>query len=295
METLKEIEQGKASDSGGSGVVSSALFSLDSVICGDNCEVMRQWPDECIDLVVTSPPYDDLRTYGGHEWDFYGVAWNLARLLKPGGVIVWVVGDATKDGSETGTSMRQALHFQTLGLNLHDSMIYQMAGTGAKGSNAAYWQEWEYCFVISKGRPKSINRLTKRRAETSGPPGSRIAANGKRKEVCTATGGEESVRGNVWRYAVGAASGDDSTDHPAQFPEALAKDHLQSWSNPGDIVLDPFAGSGTTLKAAKELNRRYVGIEVNPEYVKICEERTMQESLPLYCENDPATGTGEAG
>src|SRR5690606_4264596 len=99
-------------------------FPLDTIICGDNCEVMRTMPSESIDLVVTSPPYDDLRTYGGHDWDFYGVAWNLKRLLKPGGVIVWVVNDATKDGSETGSSMRQALHFQSLGLNLHDTMIY---------------------------------------------------------------------------------------------------------------------------------------------------------------------------
>ena len=262
-------------------VGSTALFSLDSVVCGDNCEVMRQWPNECIDLVVTSPPYDDLREYGKHEWDFYGVAWNLARLLKPGGVIVWVVADATKDGGETGTSMRQALHFQTIGLNLHDTMIYQQKGTGAKGSNAAYWQAWEYCFVLSKGTPKSVNRIADKVNITAGGKhsGGRRAKNGERKDYNDRITKELGIRENVWSYGVG---GGGRFDHPAQFPDALASDHIQSWSNPGDIVLDPFAGSGTTLKAAKELNRRYVGIEVNPEYVKICEERTMQESLPLY-------------
>jgi DNA modification methylase len=101
------------------------MLELDKIHCGDNCDLLGQLPRECIDLVVTSPPYDDLRTYGGHSWDFFGVAWQLKRVLKPGGVIVWVVADATKDGSETGSSMEQALHFKRLGLNLHDTMIYQ--------------------------------------------------------------------------------------------------------------------------------------------------------------------------
>ena len=127
------------------------MLELDKIHYGDNCDLMAMMPRESVDLVVTSPPYDDLRTYGGHSWDFFGVAWHLKRLLKPGGVIVWVVADATKDGSETGSSMEQALHFKRLGLNLHDTMIYQVAGTGAKGSNLAYWQEWEYCFVLSNG------------------------------------------------------------------------------------------------------------------------------------------------
>jgi len=248
----------------------------DSVICGDNCEVMRQWPDECVDLVVTSPPYDDLRTYGGHEWDFYGVAWNLARLLKPGGVIVWVVADQTKDGNETGTSMMQALHFQTLGLNLHDTMIYQAAGTGAKGSNKAYWQEWEYCFVFSRGALATFNPLSTGKATPAGRVSERRSKDGTIREprFRPASVGRP---GNIWRYAVGQ----DSTGHPAPFPEKLARDHVFSWSKPGDTVLDPFAGSGTTLKAAKELERRYVGIEVNPEYVEICRRRITQEVLPL--------------
>lgn len=269
----------------GEQVGSTALFSLDSVICGDNCEVMRQWPDECIDLVVTSPPYDDIRTYGGHEWDFYGVAWNLARLLKPGGVIVWVVADATKNGSETLTSMRQAIHFHDrCGLNVHDTMIYKQAGTGAKGSNLAYWQAWEYMLILSKGQPKTVNRIKDRKNLWAGDVvgAGRKKANGETKDKKRRVTSEHGIRENVWRYTFDM----QTAGHPAPFPQALASDHIQSWSNPGDIVLDPFAGSGTTLKAAKELNRRYVGIEVNPEYVKICEERTMQESLPLYCEND---------
>jgi len=262
---------------------------LDRVILGDNCETLAAMPAESVDLVVTSPPYDDLRTYGGHSWDFYGVAWLLKRVIKPGGVIVWVVGDATVNGSETGSSMMQALHFRAIGLNVHDTMIYKQAGTGAKGSNQAYWQAWEYCFVMSKGKPAVVNRLKKPRKETSGPPGSRVAANGTRKEICRAEAGDESIRDNVWEYSVGAANDDDATGHPAAFPESLAKDHIFSWSNPGDVVLDPFAGSGTTLKAAKELGRRFVGIEINAKYVEICQRRIAQEVLNLFPDNDKLT------
>mgnify|MGYP000566109571 CR=1 FL=1 len=278
----------------GEQVGSTDLFSLDSVICGDNCEVMRQWPDECIDLVVTSPPYDDLRTYGGHDWDFYGVAWNLARLLKPGGVIVWNVGDATKDGSETGSSMRQALHFQKIGLSLHDTMIWEK-GVVVFPESVRYNQKMEFMFVLSKGCPKTFNGIKDHKNVSAGR---KVTGKGRDDNgFKTRTGlGKEcpeySLRGNVWKIW----NQQRGINHPAPFPHALASDHIQSWSNPGDIVLDPFAGSGTTLKAAKELNRRYVGIEVNPEYVKICEERTMQESLPLYCENvkehQPRYGAG---
>ena len=280
METIK---QGIESDSRGSGVGSDALFSLDSVICGDNCEVMRQWPDECIDLVVTSPPYDDLREYGKHEWDFYGVAWNLKRILKPGGVIVWVVMDATKEGSETGTSMRQALHFQEIGLNLHDTMVYQTSKPPM--NDRRYQAAWEYMFVLSKGTPKTWNPLkvpTKHAGESVNgtywnADGTMKGRHGKNPVA------EKSVRENVWRMVDRPGVG-----HPAVFPLALARDHVETWSNPGELVMDCFAGSGTTLKAAKELGRQYVGIEVNPDYVKICEERTMQEVLPLYCENSQA-------
>tara|TARA_R110000824_G_scaffold401783_1_gene616200 strand:- start:24508 stop:25290 length:783 start_codon:yes stop_codon:yes gene_type:complete len=256
---------------------------LDSIILGDNCEVMSHWPDECIDLVVTSPPYDDLRTYGGHSWDFERLAGELTRVLKHGGVIVWVVADATVNGSETLTSMKQAIHFKDVcGLSVHDTMVYEVAGTGAKGSNYAYWQSWEYMIVLAKGTPKTVHRIADIKNSAGGKKRSSIGSahlnaektRGERKGIINP---EWSVRPNVWRYAAGK----ESTGHPAPFPEKLAKDHVTSWSNPGDIILDPFAGSGTTLNAAKELNRRFIGIEVNPEYVDICHKRTAQEVFAL--------------
>jgi DNA modification methylase len=248
------------------------MMDLDTIICGDNATVMATWPDACIDLVVTSPPYDDLRTYGGHSWDFEGVAMELARVLKPGGVIVWVVADATVNGSETLTSMRQAIHFKDVcGLNVHDTMIYEKSGVSYPEA-IRYHQIWEYAFVLSKGRPSHVNILR------------------DRKNVCVVNRADEvterkeyGIRFNIWRYIVGGGNIGDklSHDHPAPFPESLAKDHIQSWSNPGDVVLDPFAGSGTTLKAAKEHGRRWIGIEVNPAYVEICWKRVAQGVLPL--------------
>lgn len=255
---------------------------LDRVICGDNCETLAAMPAESVDLVVTSPPYDDLRTYGGHSWDFYGVAWLLKRVLKPGGVIVWVVNDQTKDGSETGTSMEQALHFRRIGMNLHDTMVWHKSNAMPL-NDPRYEPAWEYMFVVSKGRPIKWNPLRdKSKYGGTRQAGSQIEADGSRhrKSKYGQAINEEKVRQNVWPYIVGSGRSDGA--HPAAFPESLASDHIQSWSNPGDVVLDPFAGSGTTLKAAKELGRRFVGIEINPAYVDICQRRISQEVLALF-------------
>lgn len=261
---------------------------LDAVHCMDNCKGMMLLPDESIDLVVTSPPYDDLRIYGGHSWDFYGVAWNLARVIKPGGVIVWVVGDATKDGGETGSSMKQALHFQQLGLNLHDTMIYHKDNPPPVGGNNRYYQAFEYMFVFSKGKPVLTPIIVPRRNKwndqrTVRTRGVTRDKNGEftKKEVPIKT---EVKKQNVWTYVVsGGASATDKIayEHPAIYPEKLAEDHIKSWSRPGDVVLDPFMGSGTTAKAAAKLNRRYIGFEINPEYVEICQRRTAQCTLGI--------------
>lgn len=258
---------------------------LDRIICGDNCEVMRKMPSESIDLVVTSPPYDDLRTYGGHDWDFYGVAWNLKRLLKPGGVIVWVVNDKTQDGSETGSSADQAKHFRSIGLRQHDTMIYYKNGMSFPESNR-YYPVWEYMYVFSKGQPKTTNLIADRKTNHAGAkktsrmerqPDGTIRRPEREFEVS-----EYSVRYNIWTIDAGymkTTKDVSAYDHPAIFPEALARDHILSWSNEGDIVLDPFSGSGTTAKMAKHNGRRFIGIEVNPEYVEISQQRLAQGVL----------------
>lgn len=252
---------------------------------GDNVEVLRGIPDQSIDLVVTSPPYDDLRTYGGHSWDFEGLAAELWRVVKVGGVVVWVVADATVNGSETGTSFRQALHFKDIGFNLHDTMIYKKAGGSPNVHHPRYVHVWEYMFVFSRGSVATFNPHKKRRNSTIGTvrrPATKMQRNGEIKafNVETKVTSAESLECNVWEYLVGNAAGDEGVgNHPAYFPEALARDHILSWSNPGDVVLDPFSGSGTTCKMAKETGRRAIGIEVNEKYCEIAAKRLAQGVL----------------
>lgn len=253
---------------------------VNEIICGDNVSVLETFPDQCIDLVVTSPPYDNLRTYGGHSWDFEGVAAQLARVIKPGGVIVWVVADATVDGSETGTSMRQALHFKDVcGLKLWDTMIYST--TKQPINQPRYEPKWEYMFVFSKGVPVTWNPIKEKSIYGGTKTGARYRqANGEMKQRHGPAEIQEfKVRGNIWDIPSGNGKAEISGDHPATFPEALAGDHIKSWSNEGDIILDPFSGSGTTCKAAKILHRKFIGIDVNEDYCTIARKRLEQGVL----------------
>jgi site-specific DNA-methyltransferase (adenine-specific) len=244
----------------------------------DCVEGMRMLPDDCIDLTVTSPPYDNLRTYNGFTWDFEAVAKELYRVTKQGGVVVWVVGDSTVKGSETCTSFKQALFFKEIGFNLHDTMIYDKGCCGAVGNNKGYWQSFEYMFVFSKGKPKTINLIRDRKNVEArfDSNSTKRRCDGSLKKTNGYSYGEMGRRTNIWKYRTG--KGLTTTDtvafkHPAMFPEKMANDHIVSWSNEGDVVLDPFMGSGTTAKMAFLNGRNFVGFEISEEYCKIAEER----------------------
>jgi site-specific DNA-methyltransferase (adenine-specific) len=254
---------------------------------GDCAAVMADMQDDSVDLTVTSPPYDDLRTYGGYSFDFEATARQLYRVTKPGGVVVWVVGDATVDGSETGTSFRQALHFCSVGFRLHDTMIYHKDNPPPVGGQNRYYQAWEFMFVLSKGAPKTVNPITEpRRNKHNDPRTSRFRAvtrdadGGFHKKVVPIK--ETVKRQNVWRYVVSGGAGTKDKiahQHPAIFPEALARDHILSWSNPGDLVLDPMMGSGTTGKQALLLGRKFVGIDIRHEYVELARARLAASQM----------------
>jgi site-specific DNA-methyltransferase (adenine-specific) len=249
---------------------------LDTIVCGDNVEVMAGFPDECIDLVVTSPPYDNLRLYDGFSWDFEALARELWRVIKPGGVVVWVVGDATVNGSETGTSFKQALYFKGLGFRLYDTMIYRMKNILPRQNGHRYEQAFEYMFVLSKGRPEvtNIKQVPCIRA-------------GEEMYVSARDNGQDALIRrwnktadyksdiNIWEYGVGkgGSTNDNVFSHPAIFPEKLAHDHIISWSNPGQVVLDPFCGSGTTAKMCVLTDRKYIGIDVSQSYVDLSNRR----------------------
>ena len=260
--------------------------SVNQIILGDCLTVMRGFDDACIDLTVTSPPYDNLRTYGGYSFDFEPIARELYRVTKDGGVAVWVVGDQTKNGSESGTSFKQALYFKEMGFNLHDTMIYQKKAIfNYDPRNMRCKQSFEYMFVFSKGKPITYNEIkdvpvVKRGMVASGEHGR--TPDGMKRSGNTFTHQDFQARSNIWAYATGnnlSTKDKVAFQHPAIFPEQLAHDHIISWSNEGDTILDPFNGSGTTTKIAKKLNRNYIGIEINPEYVKIAQDRLKQEVL----------------
>ena len=236
---------------------------------GDCLEVMKNIPDKSVDLTVTSPPYDNLRKYKGFTFDFESTAKELYRLTKDGGVVVWVVGDSTVNGSETGTSFKQALFFKEIGFNIHDTMIFQKHGMPTD-PRLRYFQRFEYMFVFSKGKPKTYNPIAdvkscgRKNANGTDRRGDTLIVTTKRYDYP-----EYSVRGNIWEYNVRNMKG----EHPAMFPEALAKDHILSWSSEGDIVFDPFMGSGTTGKMARLNNRDFIGCEISEDYFKIAQER----------------------
>ena len=244
------------------------------VIQGDCLEVMKGIPDKSIDMVLTSPPYDNLRTYKGYTFNFEGIAKEIYRVLKDGGVVVWIVGDATIKGSETGTSFNQALYFKEIGFNLHDTMIYAKDGISFPDKNR-YQNCFEYMFVFSKGFPKTKNLIADRKNISFGRKVTgtdRNSDGSTRRASCYGQDIKEfGVRWNIWN--ISPDRGNSITGHPAMFPEKLAEDHILSWSNEGDTILDPMAGSGTTLKMAKKNNRNYVGIEIAAEYIDIINKR----------------------
>jgi DNA modification methylase len=246
---------------------------MTNMIHNENClDTMALMPDGSIDLTVTSPPYDNLRDYNGYSFDFEPIARELYRVTKDGGVVVWVVGDATINGSETGTSFRQALFFMSLGFNLHDTMIYQKHNFSNPSSNR-YHQIFEYMFVFSKGKPKTFNALKDRPNVEAGKIGSwgkntSRQVDGTMVERSRKVNTEFGMRYNIWRMKT-----EMKPLHPAPFPEALAEDHILSWSNAGDLVYDPFLGSGTTALCARRLGRNYVGSEISEEYCLVAKAR----------------------
>lgn len=252
-------------------------MEINKIYCESNLETMAKMPDGFVDLTVTSPPYDDLRTYNGYCFDFENVAKELYRVTKQGGVVVWVVGDATVKGSESGTSFRQALYFKEIGFNLHDTMIYHRHGRFPMANR--YWQNFEYMFVFTKGKPNTFNAIKDEKAV--GAVGSKIRQLERKKSdnlefvETNRVRNEWKARGNVWYIPAGHFMHGEKIafEHPATFPEKLANDHIVSWSDENDLIYDPFMGSGTTAKMAMINKRNYIGSEISKEYCEIAEQR----------------------
>ena len=253
-------------------------------IYNENClKTMGKMPDQYIDFIITSPPYDDIRNYNGYIFEFEKTALEIKRVLKNGGVIIWVIGDKTENGSESLTSFKQALFFKKIGLKIHDTMIYYKNNPMPQTGNR-YHQHFEYMFAISKGNPKIFNPIVE-------PTKHRGLANMKNRGRDGSLSYEKIQRtkekkvGNVFFYSIGG--GISTKDkiaykHPAIFPEKLVSDQIKTWTNEKNLVYDPFMGSGTTAKVAELLNRDWIGSEISKEYIEIANQRiekTSEESL----------------
>lgn len=257
------------------------LSGVDRIHHMDALRLLRSLAAGSVDLIVTSPPYDNLRTYNGYTFPFEAIAHESYRVLKEGGALVWVVGDATVNGSETLTSFRQALYFKdAVGFRMHDTMIWRKMGTDPPHKLIRYASVFEYMFVLTKGEPTTTRIDTFPRIDKQ-KKRSRRRPDGTLRRDISGTGG--GAFPNVWETAVGAMNRDDTMDHPAPFPEELAERHILTWSNPGDTVLDYFGGSGTTAKMARNNGRHYITGDISAEYVDLMRKRLAQPfTLPMF-------------
>ncbi len=258
----------------------------DGVIYAEDCLItMSKMEDKFIDLVITSPPYDNLRNYNGYEFNFEGIAKELYRVIKDGGVLVWIVGDTTHNGSESGTSFSQALFFKEVGFKLHDTMIYEKNSSSfpASRNSKRYTQIFEYMFIFAKGKIRKdiiliADKANKWAGHVNWGNNTQYNKNGELVQTNNIKPIPKfSLRNNIWRYTVGF---NDKTKHPAVFPEQLAQDHILSWSNQGDLVYDPMAGSGTVAKMCILNNRRWISSEMSSDYTDEANERLKKFITP---------------
>ncbi|MBC6411057.1 MAG: site-specific DNA-methyltransferase [Ekhidna sp.] len=268
---------------------------INEIIEGNCVEVMKSFECNAIDLTVTSPPYDNLRTYKGFVFLFEEIAGELFRITNPGGMVVWVVADATIDGSETGSGFEQALYFKKVGFNLHDTMIFQKTNPIPQIYRKRYNNILEYMFVFSKGEVKTHNPIKvdclHAGLQLNGTTYKNYSKGEQKREKMANPVKNKKIKGNIWEYVVGKKAEDqEAKGHPAPFPCALARDHIKSWTNDGDIVLDPMCGSGTTCIAALQLNRRFIGIDMSREYCELARNRIKSyKSQPGLFKEEPGT------
>jgi len=254
---------------------------INQILCGSCNKLLNTIQPESIDLTVTSPPYGNLRDYRGYTLNIDDLSIQLLRITKPGGVVVWVVGDATINGSESCESFKQALLFTQHGWLLHDTMIYNKSSFAFPSTKESmrYHQQFEFMFIFSRGKPKTFNPIMDK-INTCKRGGGDCKRQVDGKQIRGNRGGAQlnkyGMRSNIWKYTIGgghSSSDPIAHEHPAIFPEQLAIDHIKSWSNPGDLVLDPMAGSGSTCVAAYKLERNFIGIDISQEYCGISKQR----------------------
>ena len=264
-----------------------------NTIYNENClDTMKSMPDDFVDLIVTSPPYDNLRIYEGYSFDFENIANSIYRIMKKGGMVIWVVADATINSSETGTSFRQALFFKSLGFCLYDTMIFHKINNTPK-THKRYEQTFEYMFAFSKGKPKTFNPIRipckiKGKIKYRGERKPRHHDNGESMKIRDkyTVVHDTKLHSNIFSYTIGDPMSGFRCGHPAPFPLKLAIDQICTWSNPDDVVYDPFLGSGTVAVACKMMHRNYIGSEISSHYTEIARNWIDHTEPKLFLEID---------
>ena len=251
---------------------------MNTIIQGNCVEVMKNFNSNSIDLTITSPPYDSLRSYNGYSFPFNEIAKELFRVTKGGGILVWIVGDATISGSETGSSFKQALYLKEIGFNIHDTMIFQKINPVPQIYRKRYSNTFEYMFVFSKISVKTHNPIKidclHAGLQLNGTTYKNYSKGEQKRIKMAHPVKNQKIKGNIWEYVVGKKAEDqEAKKHPAPFPCALARDHISSWTNVGDLVFDPVCGSGTSCVSALMLKRNYIGIDISPKYCELARNR----------------------
>tara|TARA_Y100000034_G_C6875037_1_gene400043 strand:- start:483 stop:1289 length:807 start_codon:yes stop_codon:yes gene_type:complete len=258
---------------------------INNIICGDNIEVMRAIPENSIDLVVTSPPYDNIRDYKGYNMDLHNVGHQVHRVLKEGGVCVMIIQDGTKNFGKSLTSFRTIVDWcDSFGFKLFETVIYKKHGVAGAWWSKRFRVDHEYIPIFLKGkRPQYFNKEPLKIPSIHGGKtltgcATRLT-NGKTLKAKKVTINKLKCRGTLWDYTTCGDGSKLKHKHPATFPNMLPYDIIECFCPEDGIVLDPFNGSGTTCVAARSLNRNYVGIESSREYCDIAIERLSTEEI----------------
>jgi site-specific DNA-methyltransferase (adenine-specific) len=240
---------------------------------------MRKIPDGAIDLVVTSPPYDNLRDYNGYSVDLNETGKNIYRILKDGGVAVMVIQDQTKNFGKSLTSFRTIVDWcDNVGFKLFECVIYRKNGTEGAWWKNRFRVDHEYMPIFLKGeKPQYFNKDSlKVKSKHGGKIMTGFAnrkTNGETGKSITKAINEMKCRGTVWDYLMAGDKDPVKRKHPAPFPDKIPFDFINCFCPPNGIVLDPFVGSGSTVVGAKKLNRSFIGFDISEEYCNLTRKR----------------------
>lgn len=239
-----------------------------------------------VDLTVFSPPYDGIREYG-KNWrlDYKALGSELLRVTADGGVCAVVIGDGTKDFAKSLTTFRWAVDWvDRAGWRLFECCIYQRHGNPGAWWSQRFRVDHEFILIFFKGsRPRHFDKTTLMvPSKHAGKvySGTDRLTNGGFKKIEPKAVNDMKCRGTLWEYSTSNTEGNRTKlEHPATYPDSLAEDLIVCFSKPGDLVLDPMCGSGTTCVMAAKNKRAFLGIEINQEYHRISMKRMQEEVL----------------